>query len=246
MWRIAIVDDDILQAQALEAMLMGHPRSSEFDVSVYATASELEERLELAASSANDQVDILFLDIVLGEGDPDGVSLVERNASLLRGTQVVYVTGYVGCHSSAYRTDHAYFLTKPVALKDLYDAVDRAIDRYGEDMNRPIHIHLRGVNVDRVVSPRQIEYAESAKRIVRIHSAGQVFETYAKLGDLQSLLPKSFIRCHKSFLINLAYVDEMTPEGVRMASGDAIPVSRDRRTMTRNACFSYARSIRGE
>lgn len=46
-----------------------------------------------------------------------------------------------------------------------------------------------------------IKYIESDKRVAIIHEKDIVRKIYAKLNELEELLPKQFIRCHQSYII---------------------------------------------
>lgn len=74
-----------------------------------------------------------------------------------------------------------------------------------------------------------IFYFESSQRIVTLYSKNQQIRFYAKLADVQSVLPSDkFIRCHQSYLINIDMVKKLDKanRNFHMISGEIIEISK--------------------
>lgn len=74
-----------------------------------------------------------------------------------------------------------------------------------------------------------IRYFESKKRIVALYTKKQVIEFYSKLSEVMALLPTtSFVRCHQSYIINLAEITSLdkTNRCFRLNSGTTIEISK--------------------
>ncbi|HIW75932.1 MULTISPECIES: LytR/AlgR family response regulator transcription factor [Gordonibacter] len=233
MYRILIVDDEQQQAQAIEALVARHPRASEFAVAWLPSVTDFEE-----AASAGNVCDILVMDIDFGEGRPSGIEAVRRCLPASSGTQVMYVTGHMEYCTSVYRTDHVYFLVKPVNQRDFDDALDKALSRL--EAAHPSLVVRSGGRVV-LVDPRKLAYVESDRRKAHLHLPGEVIDTYAALADLIAELPSSFVQCHKSFLVNMDHIAELSQDSVRLMSGEVIPISQKRRKSTRESFFAHIR-----
>ena len=184
--------------------------------------------------------DILLTDIRFGPGEPDGIELVRRHFPFGSRTQVIYVTGDVEYCTSVYRTDHVYFLTKPVSQCDLHDALDKALARLETVSDFALGVRSGGVLLSLPVS--QIVFVESDRRKIRIHTTDKgVVETYAALRSLRERLPRMFIQCHQSFLVNAEYVSEFREKSLLLRTGDVVPVSQKKRRTAREAFFTYLR-----
>lgn len=75
----------------------------------------------------------------------------------------------------------------------------------------------------------EIYYFESQKRIVTVHTLNKDIEFYAKLGDVQTMLPENeFVRCHQSFIINMNMVSRLDKAGrcFYTVSGAPIEISK--------------------
>lgn len=234
---LAIVDDSELQARVLQNMVEHSAHGSRFAVTRLSGASELEAFL-----AEGGHIDVLLIDIMLETGGPDGVELVQRHFPEGCGTQVVYVTGHIDYCTRVYRTAHVYFLVKPVDLKDLEDALGLALASLEKAADRPLSIRANGALV-RIV-PSEVEYIESDRRKIRIFQDGAAnpTEAYLQLSAIAEELPESFIRCHKSFLVNLDYIAELRVDSVLMRSGAVVPVSQKRRKHVREAFLGHVRA----
>lgn len=245
MYTLAIVDDDRLQREALAdtakrvgAEVLGPGVA----VLTFSGPDELERHL---AEHASRHLDIVLMDIALRDGDetdPDattGIDAVRRLFPASCGTQVIYVTGHIEYCTRVYATDHVSFLLKPVRESDLRDALTRAAARLREQSECPIRIRVGKTEYS--VTPRDILYAESRGRISRIHTEHGVIESYLKLDELAARLPSRFVRSHKSYLVNLAYVWRFQSTQMELSNGATVPVSQRKAIQAREAFLAYVR-----
>ena len=208
----------------------------------YHGASELKARVagsieELRTLVIGGEVDILLMDIVFDEAGYDGIEFVCKHVPPNSGMQVIYITGYDEYHSDVYRTQHSGFLLKPVQHDDLDEALDLAIERIAKFSEKPFWV--RTASGEKVISPSHLRYAESSKRTIRLHVGNDVVETYGKLSDLIRKLPARFVQCHKSFVVNMGFIDEFGRTEITLTSGEKVPVSQKRRAIVRAAFFDY-------
>jgi DNA-binding LytR/AlgR family response regulator len=186
-------------------------------------------------------VDILISDIMLGEGQPSGIDVVQRLFPASSGTQVIYVSGYLAQATEVYRTDHVYFLLKPLDPVKLRDALHKAYAALRPDPPRMLRIMSEYKN--RLINPLAIRYLESNLHRVSVHCGKTVYVTYEKLGELQAQLPASFCRCHRSYVVNLAFVSSLGQSEVRLFDGTSVPVSRRHARAVRRSMLAYASGI---
>lgn len=231
MHRLLIIEDNPAHVEILQGLVEASPRAAALRVECASSAAGLEALL------AEEQVDILVADIDLGPDEPNGIEMVQRLFPQGSGTQVIYVTGYVEFCTRVYRTEHVYFLAKPVEQDDFNDALDKALDKL-EGLGA-LSLAVRSDGNVKLVQPGAIGYVESDRRKVRIHVGSEVLETYSTLTGLAEQLPPSFIQCHKSFLINMDHIVEMNKDNLVLHSGEVVPISQKKRKATREAFFHY-------
>lgn len=242
-YRLAILEDDVVQRGRLIEILKNHSRGDAFSVEEFSCPNDLEKRMEAV------RFDVLLCDISLGSAaadgqgaaeapaDRQGIEFVGRHASADGFLQVIYISGHVEFCSEVYTTDHAWFLLKPVAQADFNRALDKALENLEGGFGGPIGVMVEGDVV--LVPPRSVAYLESHLRKVRIHADGEVHETYATLSKLEERLPKTFVRCHKSFLINMDFAKRLERDRVVLTTGEIVPVSQRHRKGVREAFRAF-------
>ncbi|MCF6413087.1 LytTR family transcriptional regulator DNA-binding domain-containing protein [Collinsella tanakaei] len=173
--------------------------------------------------------DILFVDACerrsgessRAESSVDAVrALLETRA----GMQVVYILGDARFISKLYETQHACAIMRPFSAIEILAAFRHALELCDDERRRPLRI--RSIAGERVLSPQSIVYIESCKRILCLHTRQGVVSTYARMRDLSPLLPQQFVHCHKSFVVNLDYLDEIGSRELKLTTGDVVPVSQ--------------------
>ena len=103
--------------------------------------------------------------------------------------------------------------------------MDRAVKTLDQGTEKQIMIQ-RG-NSWEVVLLSQIVYCEVQGRKLYIHrNDGTVLDYYDRLEAFEHRVDGRFFRCHRSYLVNLAYVRGCRDGQVLLFQGEAIPVSR--------------------
>ncbi len=78
------------------------------------------------------------------------------------------------------------------------------------------------------IRQNDIIYIESDKRKVHIHISRSELSCYDKLDNIQDRLSDLFIRCHKSYIVNLTKVASLDAKTFVLYNGVRIPISQAR------------------
>ena len=230
-YTMVVFDDDAKQAQNLLEQVMSLPQSQAYVAEAITDILELRSRLSACT------VDILLMDIRI-EGNPiDGIEAVRRFSPPHSPVQTIFVTGFDTYHSSAYRAKHVWFLMKPVEREELEEAVDAALANLEDRADRPLLV--RTASGKRVISPVALRYVESNKRSLAFHTSGQTVCANGKLSDLMEQLPGYFVQCHKSFAVNMGFIEELGRSEVVLTTGERVPVSQRRYAEVRSAFLAF-------
>ncbi len=231
----AILVDDMPQAlQILQADL----EDISPDVKITGTADSVVSAAKLLRQG---QPDLLFLDIMLGDGT--GFDLLEIFPNL--SSKVIFVTAYEEHAIKAFRFAAIDYLLKPINQDDLLKAVERARGQLSVSSNESIDILKETIkNPDSLPKRISLHTQErivvvEIENIIRCESDGnntmftlnsgkKIFVTKTLKQFDQLFSEHTFVRTHQSHLINIKHIQEyVRKEGgyLKMKNGDNIPVA---------------------
>ena len=247
MYEVAVLDDNKAAADRVAELVRRRADKYKLNIRQYTRLAELSREM----TRNRTHFDIVFMDIQLADGEPNGIDAVQVLFGPTSGTQVVYVSGRADMHAKVYRTKHISFLTKPVNEGDLDEALDRAMANLRGSETHPITVHVG--RTERKIVPRDITYIESKGRVIEIHLADpnpmargaeiEVVRTYMQLGEVGELLGEGFMRVHQSYLVNLDAVVELGTHTLTLRGGARVPVSRSRTNEVRDRFFEHVRGL---
>lgn len=93
------------------------------------------------------------------------------------------------------------------------------------------------------VQREEILYVESRKRKVEIHTAEICFSVYATMKGMEQRLGEPFFRCHRGYLVNMAYVAEYDMGGIRLKNGESVYLAREKYSDFARAYMSYLQKL---
>lgn len=218
MFEIFVCDDDINITEFLKFFIMKH-FGDEYKVVTMNRCQELIGMIEM-----NERVpDILIMDINLKDGN--GIETVKHLQKLHPKLKVIYLTGIINYATAIFETNPAYFLVKPINENNLSDAITKVSKEIEFDKSDSIVVKTNGSEI--ILYRREIMYVESQGRKLVLYMAnGKKSEIYEKMDIIQEQLGASFIRSHKSFLINMKYITERTNKEFYLSDGKVLPISK--------------------
>lgn len=168
--------------------------------------------------------DVIFLDVQMP--GMQGVAAAKRVIELatIHPPLFVFTTAYDEYAVDAFEIDAIDYLLKPYDesrfLKTL-QRVRKQLEHIDKKENKHVQPQIQTTTTkllvddgDRMVvlSPNSIYYAVPSKRILEIHTKDEVIESRLTLQELEEKLQDhSFFRTHRSYLVNLNYIREITP-----------------------------------
>lgn len=90
------------------------------------------------------------------------------------------------------------------------------------------------------ISVSDIQYFEVYKRMIVVHSATNKYEFYGKISDIQNderLI--GFVKPHKSYYVNLAFIDHIEADVIIMNNGEKVLLSRNYKQAVTEQFLSY-------
>ena len=203
-----VVDDEPLALKRVVKLLRADP-----DIEVTGAFSSATR----AAGFASEHVpQLMLLDICMP--GLDGFELVRLLAERGIHPHVIFVTAYADRSMEAFATGAIDYLLKPVDDERFGRAISRAKSLIHATQGgsagptRPARLLLTERGRIVVLAMRDIEFVQAAARRVKIYAAGRCFAFRRPLGELEQRLdPSSFVRVHRSTLVNVEHIAEMHP-----------------------------------
>lgn len=230
--RVLVVDDEALARQVAVEYL---GRCADIEV-----AGECANGYEAVRAVSEAMPDVLLLDVQMPK--LSGFDVLELVGP---GPAVIFATAHDEFALRAFEVHAVDYLLKPFSEARLHAALDRARERLAARAAQPaeaLRTALRGVRIERVlvrdggkvfvVPAEALEYAQAQDDYVLIHAQGRNLLKEQPISSLELQLdPSRFVRVHRSWILNLAYLDrvELEAKDRRVAvlrDGTRLPVSR--------------------
>ena len=222
---IAICDDEKAIWEQIRRLI--EKQRADADIICYQTGEEL-----LAAGR---HFDIIFLEINI-----DGKSGIETARVLQRQqeTILIFITELKEYVFDAFDVGAFHYLLKPLSEEKFAEVFERAMRRVQRCGNQELFPIRRG-NRNIMLRRDQILYVESRMRKAEIHTGRESYEIYGTMNELERSLGEGFYRCHRGYLVNLAYVMEYTTDTISLTDGTVIYLSREKYNAFVNAYMRY-------
>lgn len=173
----------------------------------------------------NEQFDIIFLDILMT--DLNGMDTAKRVRERAYDKLLVFISSSPDYVWESYEVEAFWYLVKPVSEKKLEQVLRRAVAKAEEGPQE--YLIIQKERRPRKLFLKDICYFEIRGRVIELHGTEGVLPYYGQLGDLEKQLSgKGFFRCHKSIVVNLAYVDTYSHQEVVLENGERLPIARRR------------------
>lgn len=229
--RVAVCDDEETVRSGIGRML----RSIDPEVQIveFETADAL-----LRGGSA---YDILLLDIQMpGENGIDAARQIRKgNAEI----PIIFITALKEYVFEAFDVAAFHYLLKPIEpekLGEVYQRAAKSVRQSRQKASGQLVIHTRENTI--AVDREEILYAETALKKVAVHTTSQVIEFYGRIHKLEETLGDGFYRCHRGYLVNLAYIREYRKDRILLQNGDCLLLAKERYADFVDTYMNYLRN----
>lgn len=210
-----IIDDEPLSRDILRRYIG--------QVKELALLGECKDAMEATGIMAQQRVDLLFLDIQM-----PGLSGISFARSLSAAPLIIFTTAFPQYAVEGFELNAVDYLVKPYAFERFLKATNRALDALKKnEVTQAVssRIVLKSDRKLYAVDPADILYLEGQGDYVRFFFRGKKLVVHGTLKKLADALPtETFMRVHKSYVINLRQISFIEGNQVRIGE-EAVPVS---------------------
>ena len=220
MIKCLVIDDEPLALQQLASYVEKIP--------YFTLVAQCHGAVEAREIIDMERVDAIFVDINMP--DINGMDFVKQ---LSAPPIVVFTTAYSEYAVDGYKVDAVDYLLKPFGLDDFKRAATKVKKRYELENNAAAQqpaddddsIFLKTEHRVIRANIADIRYVEGMSEYLKIYSEGQrPIIMLLSMKKLEERLPSYFMRIHRSYIVNMKKVSEVSKSRVAIDADTVLPV----------------------
>lgn len=203
MLNFVLCDDNELILTKLCKMLESIFINNNLSAQIVFSSTNSNEILEYVL---NNEVDVLLLDIEL-KSKLTGIEIANIIRKRNKNIYLIFTTGHLEYGLIAYQCKTFDYLSKPITLERLESTVLRLF----EDVSFTPKNFLKIENKNTVINLDSIHYIKKDGMKLIFYTDNREYEIYSSFSKISESLPTNFIRCHKSYIINIDKITNIQP-----------------------------------
>lgn len=200
MLNFVLCDDSIPSLNRLSKMLESIFIKNNIEAKIGLQAST---PLQVLTYVNENKVDVLFLDIHLND-NLNGCDVADIIRKKNKNVYIIFLTGHLEYALLAYKYKTFDYLPKPIIDERLEETVLRLI----EDISTETTNYIKINNNKTIINANEINYIKKDGMKLVFCTANQSYETYSSFSKFENCLPENFVRCHKSYIVNINNVTQ--------------------------------------
>lgn len=236
MFKIAFCDDDPSALQDISLLLDRYRQERNREIEYVSYRSPLDLMAQIEKGS---RYDVLILDVLMpGENGIDTAAEIRNYDSNVK---IIFLSSSSEYAVQSYTVNAFYYLLKPMRTENFFQLMDTVLSKCDDEKTKSIL--LRCKNGITRIEPKRLEYCEVIHRTLYIHLiSGSVLESIGSLEELCNQLEGfgCFMRPHRSYVINLDYVRQLSYRAILMSCSAEIPLPRGKYQEIKDAYLKYA------
>lgn len=209
---IAICDDEFDDLKCIHHFLDSLNLNVEIDE--FLCASDLLNAFD------SDFYDLIFMDIEMQS--PNGYEVSTQLMKRAVKPLIIFTTKSPEYSIRGYGVAFRYLL-KPISFEAFNRAVEAAMSAL-----KPQKLSFNINGKQRIFSVDEIFYFEVTNHDIRLHTERATYTFRGSLSEIMTTLAQNhFAQSHKSYFINLAYVDQVSFAQIKLTTGDTVRLSKN-------------------
>ncbi|MBO5348661.1 MAG: response regulator transcription factor [Clostridia bacterium] len=176
--------------------------------------NDLDGHISLATPNANEvlsfiqnnNVDVVILDIDL-QTSMSGIDLAQQIRNVNKKIYIIFATAHLEYLILAYKCKTFDYLTKPISLNNLESTILRLFNDVYSDTPNSSFIKINNRNT--IINANSVCYIEKDNTKLIFKSDNADYSVYSSFNKIQPTLPSNFIRCHKSYIVNIHNIESI-------------------------------------
>ena len=237
MIHIAICDDSKQERQILAALFKQYQElhATPLQIHIFQNGFSL-----LDAIDQGKRFDITILDILMpGE---NGIEIARNIRASGTDTEIIFLTSSPEYAVDSYEVKAQNYLLKPVTEEKFFASIDAILVELDEKDTASFIIYTTEKQYSRI-RISSLVYGEVTHRTITLHLADQTtisaVMTFTEFQDILKAYP-DFIYPHRSYAVNMNYIQYVTKSDIILTDGQKIPLSRNNYTKISEQFLNFA------
>jgi len=236
MIKIAFCDDELSVLSEIRELLDQYCLECNQKIEYMSFQSTLNLLAEIERGA---RFDILLLDILMpGENGMEAAAEIRNYDSNIK---IIFLTSSPEFAVESYSVNAFFYQLKPIHRETFFELLDKAFSECEKEHTSSLI--LRCKNGITRIEARRLEYCEVIHRTLFIHlTNGKVLESVGSMDELYNqLLPFGcFSRPHRSYVVNLEHIQNLSYRAITMSCMKEIPIPRGKYQEIKDAYLKYA------
>ena len=236
MIKIAFCDDDMEVLHQMNELLDRYRVERNEDITYAAFQSPFELLTEIEKGI---RPDILFLDVVMP--GQNGMDVAKEIRQYDTNMKIIFLTSSPEFAVESYSVGAYFYQLKPIWEESFFRLMDAVLAEC--EKKKKNSLILRSKDGITRIDLQQLEYCEVLGRKLLFHlENGAVLESAGSLDDLAGQLMQysNFFRPHRSFLVNMEYIQNNSSRSIKMVNDAEIPIPHGKCSEIKNTYMEYA------
>ena len=236
MIKIAFCDDDMEVLHQMNELLDRYRVERNEDITYAAFQSPFELLTEIEKGI---RPDILFLDVVMP--GQNGMDVAKEIRQYDMNMKIIFLTSSPEFAVESYSVGAYFYQLKPIWEESFFRLMDAVLAEC--EKKKKNSLILRSKDGITRIDLQQLEYCEVLGRKLLFHlENGAVLESAGSLDDLAGQLMQysNFFRPHRTFLVNMEYIQNISSRSIKMVNDAEIPIPHGKCSEVKNTYMEYA------
>lgn len=225
MIKIGICDDELAIHNQVKKYILNKDFGEKLEIISFLNGADFLEY--------GDTIDILLLDIVMP--DRDGIDVGRLVSRQKNAPKIIMLTSMRERFKEAFEISAYRFVTKPIVQSELIQAILDAIKTFVGNPLVEVYRDSRKYGFQQ----KQIVYISKVQSRTEVIIGEKAYQSTYSLEDWEAALDERiFFRVHKSYIVNLSYIDRIEDK-IYLISEEILPVAKRRKNALMQKYIQY-------
>lgn len=224
MIKLAVCDDNMQELSNMASLIEEYREQSsrEYEYSIFHNGFELISALEKGLN-----FDIYCLDIIMPGFS--GIELGKEIRSFDKNGRIIFFTSSPEFAFESYSVKAVNYILKPVTREKLFFTLNDVLEHMEKEQTASIVVKSDD-GLQRILLSNLVFIEALNRKALYYTSSGRVIEGRQNFADVCDMLSAYhfFIQTHRSYLVNMNYIDSIHNTEIILETLSSVPISRDK------------------